>query len=577
MASSEFMKIVMGYEDKGFNKGVARSMASIDQLNESNKKLVKSFDNAEIAAKEFNRSLANNNRQIDGYRKAIVNSSVSVGKLGKGVKANAVPAMQEFSRVIQDAPYGIQGVANNIQQLTAQFQYLAAKSGGAKAALKGMVGALAGPAGILLAVSAVTAAAPFLIEALSGSKKKAEEFGYAMDDLNTVVKRSGELFSDATFELNEFYNAAISAAKAAGATELAVSKIAKKALEDKIALSKKEVAANKKAVDDILAEQQKLYTNIGEVREEDADNYDEAQQKVSQLLRKNEKLNQEIVKDSNKIKAIDNENFQRDNEERAEAYTKKLEEEEKERLKNLKLALAARLKSNTEYYKAVAKLQSEIRGRTVGATNFRTEDVAKSDAGDIAGEDWVTIFDPAPLLAAGSKFTSALETVKSDTLNLGNSIVAGFTNFGEGIADAIASGSFGIDNAGALLMATFGDLLTSLGRTLVAYGVSLLAFQNAFSNPIGAIVAGTAAMVIGGIFSKKAKSTYSTVGSAVSGGSSGVGGGGSASFSGSTASTGSFSSGGGTVVFEIEGQKLVGVLSNTLDRNRAIGGSNFAL
>ena len=91
-----------------------------------------------------------------GFGRAFDDFATSAGKAGKEIKGNAVPAITEFSRVIQDAPYGIQGVANNITQLTQQFGYLSKSSGGAKKALKSMVGTLTGPAGILLAVSAVT-------------------------------------------------------------------------------------------------------------------------------------------------------------------------------------------------------------------------------------------------------------------------------------------------------------------------------------------------------------------------------------------------------------------------------------
>lgn len=79
-----------------------------------------------------------------------------VGGLGKTTRVNAVPAMTSFSQVIQDSPYGIQGVANNIQQLTMQMGYLSKSAGGTKAAMQALIGSLAGPAGILLAVSAVT-------------------------------------------------------------------------------------------------------------------------------------------------------------------------------------------------------------------------------------------------------------------------------------------------------------------------------------------------------------------------------------------------------------------------------------
>ena len=86
---------------------------------------------------------------------AAAKGAKGMDKLGKST-ANAVPATQEFSRIIQDAPFGIQGVANNITQLTDQFGNLTRKTGSSGAALKLMIGTLTGPAGILLAVSAVT-------------------------------------------------------------------------------------------------------------------------------------------------------------------------------------------------------------------------------------------------------------------------------------------------------------------------------------------------------------------------------------------------------------------------------------
>ena len=116
--------------------------------------------------KDLQRKLKQSEKDLKGLEKTSLNSGKKIGSIGKEASkgvgafskttANATPTVQEFSRVIQDAPYGIQGVSNNIQQLTAQFGNLSKKTGGSKAALKAMLGTLSGPAGILLAVSAIT-------------------------------------------------------------------------------------------------------------------------------------------------------------------------------------------------------------------------------------------------------------------------------------------------------------------------------------------------------------------------------------------------------------------------------------
>jgi hypothetical protein len=64
--------------------------------------------------------------------------------------------LTNFGRVIQDAPFGILGIANNIDPLIQSFQNLKKESGSTGGALKALAGSLAGPAGIAIAISAVT-------------------------------------------------------------------------------------------------------------------------------------------------------------------------------------------------------------------------------------------------------------------------------------------------------------------------------------------------------------------------------------------------------------------------------------
>ena len=120
-------------------------------------------------------------------------------------------------------------------------------------------------------------------------------------------------------------------------------------------------------------------------------------------------------------------------------------------------------------------------------------------------------------------------------------------------------------------------MLTQLGQLAIGVGVGIKGIRLALKtlNPAAAIGAGIALVALGSVFKSGASKIGSSSGS--SGSSSGGGGASSntSTFSPSGGSSFSGSSGGGlqNVVFEIQGTKLVGVLSNTLARNRNLGGS----
>lgn len=137
------------------------------------------------------RGMENLTASTTDYAQASQRTGQAVKNLGKTTKVNAVPAMQSFSQVVQDAPYGINGVANNIQQLTAQFGYLSNRTGGAKSAFKAMLASLTGPAGILLAVSAVTTVLVQYGDEILDAINKTDEFAKALTKAKGSVQ--GEL------------------------------------------------------------------------------------------------------------------------------------------------------------------------------------------------------------------------------------------------------------------------------------------------------------------------------------------------------------------------------------------------
>lgn len=162
----------------GFNVKVGMDVAEIqselqkaeNQLRQFQAQLKKSTNTIEINM--LNREIAALNPQIAAYGQALQ-------KLGKPV-GDASQSLINFSRIAQDAPYGMMGIANNLNPMVESFQRLAATEGGTKKALAAMVTGLTGPAGIGVAIG--------LLSAL----------------LSTYSKEIGQFFKGATGELEDF-------------------------------------------------------------------------------------------------------------------------------------------------------------------------------------------------------------------------------------------------------------------------------------------------------------------------------------------------------------------------------------
>tara|TARA_R110002051_G_scaffold308116_1_gene379506 strand:- start:9878 stop:11749 length:1872 start_codon:yes stop_codon:yes gene_type:complete len=173
------------------------------ELSGDNKDLNRSLKDAESSLKKFetaaNKSVSKADQSLNGTAK-------SMNGL-KGATANATPTLQEFSRVIQDAPYGIQGVGNNITQLVSQFGYLSKASGGGAAAFKALAGSLLGPAGILFAVSAVVSLLTVYSDELFNAKNKTKQ-------LEDETKKAAESLDRFVNSLNDVARAQIKGAQA---------------------------------------------------------------------------------------------------------------------------------------------------------------------------------------------------------------------------------------------------------------------------------------------------------------------------------------------------------------------------
>ena len=146
------------------NVGFRRKIGLIEQLNAKAKQLKISLTQAtnekQIAA--FNAELEQTNielARLNALGKSFANTSTqSFDKFRVSAGAAGGSAIA-FNRIIQDAPFGIIGVGNNIQQFAEQLAALKVETGSTAGALNKFFGSLfKGSNLVILAVSAVTTA-----------------------------------------------------------------------------------------------------------------------------------------------------------------------------------------------------------------------------------------------------------------------------------------------------------------------------------------------------------------------------------------------------------------------------------
>jgi hypothetical protein len=560
-------------------------------------------------------------------------------KAGKGA-ANATPALLEFNRVIQDAPFGIMGVGNNIQQLTANFGSLSQKTGGTTNAIKAMVAGLSGPQGVLLAISAVTSLLTVFrneIGALfsqtqqltDSTKEFVSEARSEISTLKSLVEiaentsLSYKVRQGAIERLNEKYPEYLgnitqetintNEAKAAvdGLTKSLISQAKIKGVQDAIrgitdSRSQdltKGLLERQQAARDVEAEIKRLsetYKDFFKV-EGGIPLGQQTTQAVRQLEKNLGGLTGPIGSRLNELlgKFTD-----------ADKNLKGVEGDIQERLNDLEnilnnftissLSQAGELFDGDEVIVKPIKEAIEKSRKALEATPIYTP------------EQLVEIFGLTP--EAEEKLASAAanlnETVKKAlqgaaqpvkallsekekllnefNQNANNIIQRGiantFADFGQVIGEGLVEGGVTMNRVGSALLGGFGSILIQLGELAIQTGVSMLAVFQALKtlNPWVAIAAGVALVAIGSAFSSGARqlapSTGGSGGGAFGGASSNTiaGQGAQQGTASNSNSFGVSGSSGGTVVFEIQGQKLIGVLNNTLRGNSRLGG-NLAL
>jgi hypothetical protein len=529
--------------------------------------------------------------------------------------ANAGNTLTQFSRIAQDAPFGIIGIGNNITATAESFADLKNQTGSTKGALKALGASIAGPGGILLGVSLLTTGLTYLaqsglsvgdvIDKITGNF---DEFGAALSKANDeAVKNSAAEISG----MNSLVTTAKNVNLSMNDRLIAVKELQKQypgyfgnLTQEQILNGN--VATAVKGVTDALIAKAKAQAYTGELVKLSQEEF-KLEEKKLQLLSEKAKLEQTSASKNAAALAATGKN---------QDFVINAAIRNIKAIKDLDSQLSENAIELAKNAEAQAKWTSRINENVAASIRLKQEvekPVKTFNTPQVSGISNNII--PAPLFdvlgtkvfngqvdAFGNKIKELPNVIKSSLvqipdiidegailmtealLNFNNSandlivntIGSTFSKLGEAIGNAIATGGDVLSAIGTSLIQAFAGFLSDMGDLLIKYGTlavlkGKLDLAILSGGPVS-IAAGIAAIAVGVAL----KAAGGAIGSfAASGGRSGGGGGGAGANNSSFTSSG-FSSrgdGGGTVVFEIAGQKLIGVLNNTLNSNKRLGGT----
>ena len=528
--------------------------------------------------------------------------------------ANAGNTLTQFSRIAQDAPFGIIGIGNNITATAESFSYLKQQTGSTSGALKALGASIAGPGGILLGVSLLTTGLTYMAQSGLTVSDVINKLTGNFDEFGSALKKANEeAVKNSAAEISGM-NALVATAKNVNLS-MNDRLLAVKELQNQYPayfgnLSKEQilngnVATAVKGVTDALIAKAKAQAYTGELVKLSQEEF-KLEEKKLQLLSEKAKLEQSsAAKNAAALTAVGkNQDFVVNaairNTRAIQDLDSQLSENAIELAKNAEAQakwtsrinenVAASIKLKTELAKPVKTFNtpqvSGIGNNIIPAPLFDVNGIAvfngqvdafgnkiKTLPGIIQAEmlkattaaDTGMILFNAKWKQFGLDFSAILETGIETTL----------ADFGTAIGNSLVNGLNVLETIGASLLSSIGDTIKAVGIELIKMGVLAQAYaavvkwmKKAFANPYALAAAGVALVVIGSAITASASRVASGGGGGTSGGTGA--GANNQSFSSSGFNGGG---GGGTVVFEISGQKLIGVLSNTINANRRLGGT----
>jgi hypothetical protein len=516
--------------------------------------------------------------------------------------ANAGNTLTQFSRIAQDAPFGIIGIGNNITATAEAFGSLKQQTGSTGGALKALASSLAGTGGILLGVSLLTTGLTLLAQSGLSIGDVIDKITGNFDEFGASLKKAREEGADMASKEIESLRGLVAVAQNDNISKqqrlIAVEKLqkqfpayfgnltaekimygdltkeTKEATKALIARAVAEKLSEKAA--DVFAERLKANGRYLELAKELEKFDDDIAKKRERVAKKQEGLfglTEDIIRkqEAGRINILESLNDERNNiVSLTKAYEKYTNVIDKLNETSAPLTVEApkdkkvkAKKNKVEFEPAfIAPFVSTISG--LGDTMAGFEDRTRTAFQNATG----IVKEQTDLM---KQVLIDFDASVNDLIT--NSISNSFSNLGTAIGTALATGGNVLSAIGTTIIQALAGFLSDMGDLLIKYGTlaivkGKLDLAIAAGGPIS-IGAGIAAIAVGVALKAASGALGSFASSGGNRGSSGAGAN-NQSFSSSGFSS---SQGGGTVVFEIAGQKLIGVLNNTLNSNRRLGGT----
>ena len=338
------------------------------------------------------------NTQIRGLQGTISGIRTQMSSVAKPTN-DATQSLINFSRIAQDAPYGIMGIANNLNPMLESFQQLAKTEGGTKKALTAMIDGLAGPAGIGVALGLVSSLAVVfqkqITEAFEGPAGKLKDLREELKKLNDeIYKMAGSAQASQTL-----------------GTEL-VGRITNENLD----ITQRENA---------LRKFKELYGKNKEIKDLEIKDLKSYNAQYLQSLNNKAAVQQlEISKEQNYIDALSAANSK---------YKKLVEERDDKKKKTL--ATTKQLESGT----TTEKLRSAIDAEFVAPIKEAQQDIANAKASLSRTLDITTLFD-------NSESEKKTKTKKAPIVNYAKQTLEELNDYVKKLKDRVKEAEFVLKN-----------------------------------------------------------------------------------------------------------------------------------